>query len=132
MDWRGLTTAARSHKKKLYPRKTHSFVMEKSVEDAKQKEKDAPDLLEAVMRPTCFVKEELRPILFKLTQFRPEITKMRVCTFQMSAKIPDSSWTSPRAPLFPIIWPCKRPNIRDKYGFNPSGAGLSQFLGLVL
>ena len=79
--------------------------MEKYIEDVEQDEKHVPDLLEAIMRPTCFVKEELRPILFKMTQFRPEITKARVCTFQMSGKITDSSWTSPQAPLFPIIWP---------------------------
>ena len=52
--------------------------MEKCIEDAKQEEKDVPDLLEAIMRPTCLVKEELRPILSKFGQFRPEITKIRV------------------------------------------------------
>ena len=87
-------------KRKLYPRKRHFVVVEKYTEDVKQEEKDVPDLLEAIMRPTCLVKEELRPNLFKLIQFRPEITKIRVCTFQMSGKIPDSSKTSPRAPLF--------------------------------
>ena len=50
--------------------------MEKCIEDAKQKEKDVPDLLEAIMRPTCFVKEELRQILCKMIQFRPGITKI--------------------------------------------------------
>ena len=34
--------------------------MAKYIEDAKQEEKDVPDLLEAIMRPTCLVKEELR------------------------------------------------------------------------
>ena len=47
-------------KRKLYIRKIHFFVMEKYVEDAKQGEKDVPDLLEAIMRPTCLVKEELQ------------------------------------------------------------------------
>ena len=92
-------------KKKLTLRKRHVFVIEKYIEDAKQEEKDDPDLREPIMRPTCLVKEELRPILFKMTQFGPEITKIRVCTFQVSGKIPDSSRTSPPAPLFPIIWP---------------------------
>ena len=78
MGWRGWTTQATDTKRKLYPRKNNFFVMEKYVEDARQEEKDVPDLLEAIMRPTCLVKEELRPILFKLTQFRPEITKIRV------------------------------------------------------
>ena len=31
--------------------------MEKYIEDARQEEKDVPDLLEAIMRPTCPVKE---------------------------------------------------------------------------
>ena len=52
--------------------------MEKYVEDARQEEKDILDLLEAIMRPTCLVKEELRPILSKLSRFRPAITKIRV------------------------------------------------------
>ena len=55
--------------------------MEKYIEDARQEEKDVPDLLEAIMRPTCLVKEELRPNLFKMTKFRPEILKIRVSTF---------------------------------------------------
>ena len=52
--------------------------MEKYIEDARQEEKHVPDLLEAIMRPTCLVKEEVRQFFFKLTQFRPEITKIRV------------------------------------------------------
>ena len=50
-----------------------------------------PDLLEAIMRPTDPVKEELRQKLSKMTQFGSKITKIRVCTFQMSGKIPDSA-----------------------------------------
>ena len=52
--------------------------MEKYIEDARQKEKDVPDLLEAIMRPTDPVKEELRQNLMKMNQFSPEITKIRV------------------------------------------------------
>ena len=59
-------------------RKRDVFVREKCVEDVKQNEKHVPDLLEAIMRPTCLVKEELRMILFKMIQFRPGITKIRV------------------------------------------------------
>ena len=55
--------------------------MEKYIEDARQEEKDVPDLLEAIMRPTCLAKEELRSILFKMDQFRPKITKIKVSTF---------------------------------------------------
>ena len=69
----------------------------------KQDEKHVPDLLEPIMRPTCLVKEELRMNLMKLGQLRPKISKIRVCTFQMSGKIPDSCKTSPRAPLFAIF-----------------------------
>ena len=72
------------------PKKRHFFVTGKSVEDVTQEEKDVPDLLESIMRPTDPVKEELRRILFKMGQFRIKITKIRVCTFWMSGKIPDS------------------------------------------
>ena len=47
-------------KRKVSLRKRHFFVIEKYVEDVKQEEKDVPDLLEPIMRPTCLVKEELR------------------------------------------------------------------------
>ena len=65
-------------KRKLTLRKRHFFGIEQYVEDAKQDEKHVPDLLEAITRPTDPVKEELRQNLFKMTQFRPEITKIRV------------------------------------------------------
>ena len=81
MSWRGWTSQGADTKRKLYLRKRQFFVIEKYVEDAKQKEKDVPDLLEAITRPTCLVKEELQPILFKMTQFRSKITKIKVSTF---------------------------------------------------
>ena len=55
---------------KLTLRKRHFFVLEKYVEDVKQKEKDVPDLLEAIMRPTDPVKEKLtarKPVCKKNT-----------------------------------------------------------------
>ena len=55
--------------------------MEKYIEDARQEEKDVPDLLEAIMRPTDPVKGELRQKLMNMLQFSkiwPEITKIRV------------------------------------------------------
>ena len=55
--------------------------MTKNVEDIKQEEKDVPDLLEAIMRPTCRVKEECRQNLFKMIQSRPNIQKIKVSTF---------------------------------------------------
>ena len=70
-------------KRKLYLRKRHFFVMEKYIEDARQKEKDVPDLLEAIMRPTDPVKEELRQNLLKMTKFRSKITKIKVSTFRI-------------------------------------------------
>ena len=59
----------RDTKRKLYLRKRHFFVMEKYIEDARQEEKDVPDLLEAIMRPTDPVKEELRRNLCKMSHF---------------------------------------------------------------
>ena len=65
--------------------------MEKYNEDVRQDEKHVPDLLEAIIQPPGPVKEELRQKLFKMIQFGSKITKMRVCTFQMSGKISDST-----------------------------------------
>ena len=44
--------------------------MEKYVEDVKQDQKVASDLLESMMRPTDPVKEELRRKAMKMHQFR--------------------------------------------------------------
>ena len=55
---------------KLYLRKTHFFVIGKYVEDVRQEEKDVPDLLGAIMRPTCLVKEELQRKTTEMSQFR--------------------------------------------------------------
>ena len=65
--------------------------MEKYIEDARQDEKHVPDLLESIIQPPDPVKDELRQKLCKTTQFGSKITKIRVCTFQMSGKIPDSA-----------------------------------------
>ena len=90
MGWKGLTTGGRTHKKKFTLRKIHVFLIEKYIEDVRQEKKDVPDLLEAIMKPSGLVKEELRPILFKLRQFRAKITEIRVSTFWMSGKSTDS------------------------------------------
>ena len=55
---------------KLTLRKKVFFVIEKSIEDARQDEKRVPDLLESIMRANLFVKEELRPILFEMTKIK--------------------------------------------------------------
>ena len=66
---------------KLAPRKTHVFVIEKYIEDARQDEKHVPNLLEPINQPPGLVKEELRPILFKMIQLWSKITKIKVSTF---------------------------------------------------
>ena len=75
---------------RLTLRKRHVFVIEKYIEDVKQEEKGVLDLVEPIMRPTDPAKEELRGILSKMGQFRPKITKIKVCTFWMSGKNTDS------------------------------------------
>ena len=50
----------------MYPRKKHFFVIEKYIEDARQEEKDVPDLVQAITKAPGPVKEELRPILSKI------------------------------------------------------------------
>ena len=52
--------------------------MEKYIEDVRQDEKHMPDLLQAIIQHPGLVEEELRPDLFRIDQFRPEITKKRV------------------------------------------------------
>ena len=74
----------------MYPRKRDFFVIENILRTSNRRNKDVPDLLESIMRPTDPVKEELRRILFKMSQYRPEIIKIRVSTFWMSGKSTDS------------------------------------------
>ena len=66
---------------KLTPRKRHIFLIEKYIEDVKQDEKHVPNLLEAIIRSPGHVKDELRPILFKMDQFGSKIKKIKVSTF---------------------------------------------------
>ena len=54
------------YKNMLTPSKPYLFVMENYIEDVKQNDKHVPDLLESIMRPPGFVKEEAQPILFKI------------------------------------------------------------------
>ena len=49
---------------KLSLRKRYFFVIEKCIEDVKQEEKHVLDLVEAIMKGSGIVKEELRPNLF--------------------------------------------------------------------
>ena len=67
----------RDTKGKLTLRKRHFFVIEKSVEDVKQDQKTVRDLVESIIAPTDPVREELWRILFKMSQYRAEIIKIR-------------------------------------------------------
>ena len=69
--------------------------LKKRTGSARQDEKHVPDLLEAIMRPTDPVKDELRQNLMKMTQFRPKIPKIRVSTFW----IPGNLMFSRRRPM---------------------------------
>ena len=51
--------------------------------------------MESIVRPTDPVKEELWRMLFKMSQYRPEIIEIRVSTFWMSGKIPELRWRLP-------------------------------------
>ena len=77
MGWRELGAGGRTHKTKLSRRILCFFVIEKYVEGVKQDEKHVSDLLEATMRPPGLANEELRPILFKMTQFGSNTSKSR-------------------------------------------------------
>ena len=85
----GWAVVGKCTKKKLYLRERRCFVIEKHVEDVKQGQKVDSDMLESLRKPTRLVKEELRLSVSKLSQFRPKITKIKVCTFEMSVKITD-------------------------------------------
>ena len=77
----------------------HVSVIEKHVEDNTQDEKHVPDLLESIMRPTFFVKEELRIILFNMRQFCAKsatsplkTSEFTISTFWIYGKLTDSRW----------------------------------------
>ena len=82
-----------------------------------------PDLLKAIMRPKDLAKEELRQKLFKIDKFGSKITKIRVCTFQMSGKIRDSTNVAFEHPFLQYLAPLgakymeKRPKKYKKCGF---------------
>ena len=71
---------------KLTQRKNTFFVtcIEKYIEDAKQEERDVPDLLESIMRSTCLVKEELRTNSCKSNGLKTRLKKG--ITFSILAK----------------------------------------------
>ena len=87
--------------------KIYVFLIETYFADLRQDGKHVPDLLESIIQPTGPVKDELRQKLFKMTQFGSKITNMRVCTFQISGKIRDSTNVAFEAPLFAIFGPAR-------------------------
>ena len=64
-----------------------------------------PDLLESIIQPPGPAKDELRQKLFKIDQFGSKITKIRVCTFQVSGKIPDSANVAFEDPFLQYLAP---------------------------
>ena len=76
-------------KNKLTLRKNVFFVIEKHIEDVKQGQKIAPDLLESIMKPTGLVKEVLRRISSKMIKFKPKVEEFEALTFRMSGKVMD-------------------------------------------
>ena len=110
MGWRGWTPVGTDIKRKLTLGKRHFFVIEEYVEDVKQGEESVPDLVESIMKGSGLAKEELWRILFKLTQFGPEITKIRVSTFWMSGKSTDSR-RRPTQPASPVSFNHFRPEL---------------------
>ena len=114
------------------------FVIEKSVEDVKQKQKDVPDLVESIMRPTGLAKEELRRILMNMNQFRHKIQEIRDCSFQMSGKIQDSRRRLPAgtkwllfSPLLTRIHLIMDPKAK-KCGFGPVRASYTSAVKQLL
>ena len=72
MSWRVWTPVGTRHKKDVDPRKKYGFFIERHIEDVKQGQKVAPDLVESIVRPTDPVKEWLQRILVNTSQFRPK------------------------------------------------------------
>ena len=68
----GVDTVCPGTQKQVDPKKRHVFVIEKYIEDVKQSQKVAPDLVESIMRPSDHVKEESRRNLYKMSQFSPK------------------------------------------------------------
>ena len=103
--FQGMETVCRHTKKQKTISKRQFFLIEKYIEDVRQDEKHVPDLLESIIQPPDPVKEELRQKLFKITQFGSKIKKIRVCTFQMSRKIRDSTNVAFEDPFLQYLAP---------------------------
>ena len=122
MGWRGWTSGGHRHKIEVDPKKKTFFVTEKYIDDVKQDEKHVPDLLESIMRPSGLVKEELRPILFKLNgrvNLDPKSQKSRFQLFgsRKSDGFPPEANASLLASKFWAQIDPSRPNKSKKCGF---------------
>ena len=58
----------RGHKRKFSARKVHFCVIAKYVDEIKQDQEIALDLVESIMRPTNFVKEQSRRKTMRINQ----------------------------------------------------------------
>ena len=81
MGWRGWRRRVHREKKKLPLGKGQLFVIRKYVEDVKQGQKIAPDLVESIMKASGIVKEELRRISSKIQKSCSKFQEFRVPTF---------------------------------------------------
>ena len=69
MGWRGLAAGGVHTQEENVPQDkvTHqkeTFCYRKYIEDVKQDQKDVPDLVESIVKPTGLAKEELRRIWY--------------------------------------------------------------------
>ena len=89
MGWRGLPVVGMDMQNEVDPKKNTIFVIEKHIEDVKQGQGLAPDLVGSIMKPSDHVKEELRRILMKMNQFQTgaKMREFRVSTFQPASKM---------------------------------------------
>ena len=95
-------------------------MIEKYVEDVKQDEKSVPDLVGSITKGSGLLKEELRRISCKMSQFKSKITKIRVCTFELSGKITDSANTASETVILTHLRPeltLPSPHESKKFGF---------------
>ena len=80
----GWTPGNARHKKGVVPEKTLLLCYRKHIEVVEQGQKDVPDMLESITRPSEPLKEESRRKTMKMDRFRSEITTIRVSTVWMS------------------------------------------------
>ena len=55
--------------------------------------------MKSIMKPARLVEEKLQRKTMKMDQFRPNITEIKISTFWMSGKIPDSANAASETPF---------------------------------